>query len=95
MKRTGLGQIASFNFNWMFCLIVLALMAIGAAAQQEVDPEHFDQPPGKAQSRTVVPHQKRVKNAQKRRARKPTTATAKSDAPNANQKSASTPQVIR
>lgn len=72
------------------CVIALVLLALGAAAQQEVDPEHFDPSPGATQKLTSGAHPKRVTSRQKRRARKPASMMAKSN----RQKTAAQPQTL-
>ena len=74
MKQTRLRPIVNFSFGLLFLSL---LMTTAVAAQQEVDPEHFDKSSGTAQPQRAVSHNKNAKRPQARRARKAVPATAK------------------
>ena len=74
MKRPRLTAIVNFSFGLLFLSF---LMTAAMAAQQEVDPEHFDKPPGRPQPQRAVLHNKNTKRSQARRARKAVPVTTK------------------
>jgi hypothetical protein len=77
MKQIQLRAIPNFNLCLLSCVISLLLTVTVAAAQQEVDPNHFDTTSSTPQNRTPVSHHKHPKTAQRRRLRKQASATAK------------------
>jgi hypothetical protein len=76
MKQLRSSVIVNFSFGLLF----LSLAMPAPMAQQEVAPEHFDNPWGTAQPQRTVSHHKNTKRSEARRARKAVPATAKPDA---------------
>lgn len=98
MKQITPRVRTSFSFGRFSCLLLLLLLTVAlAAAQQEVDPDHFDTRPdtSTAQSRTPGAHHKRARVARKPRSRKAVTATAKSESQKAGQATQGTQPIAR